>query len=118
MNDYLFDIDETLNPFLQKNIKFVLNDQVYKEGKFILYTHGHFSLNFDIKNNKKNKIETVKIPLPFSFESHNKDNLLFFDYRIKTFTREHKDIELYIKNIKKTTLSRYYDKILTIESVK
>jgi hypothetical protein len=118
MNQYLLDIDDILKPYLQKNIRFIINNQPYKEGKFILYTHGYFSLNFNIRNYRKNKTETVKLPLPFSYEVHKSEDLLYFDYRLKTFIREHKDIENCIKDVKNQTLSKYYDKILTIETVK
>jgi hypothetical protein len=115
MNDYILGINDVLNPFLQKTIRFTINNQIHKEGKFILYTHGYFSLNFNIKNYRKNKIEIIKLPLPFNYELHTEDELLYFDYRLRTFIKEHKDIENCIKNIKNKVLSRYYDKILTIE---
>ena len=118
MNEYLLKLDEALKPFLQKNIRFIINSQPYKEGKFILYTHGYFCLNIDIKNYRKNKTEILKIPLPFKFESHVEDELLYFDYRIKSFILEHKDLDAEIKSIKSSTLSRYYDKVLTIEVLK
>lgn len=118
MNDYLLELDDVLKPFLQKNIRFTINNQPHKEGKFILYTHGYFSLNFNIKNYRKNKMEIIKIPLPFDYEAHESDNLLYFDYRIKTFSKDHKDIEDCIKAIRAPVLSRYYDKILIIEALK
>lgn len=116
MNEYLLKLDQALKPFLQRNIKFTINNQQYKEGKFILYTHGYFSLNFNIRNHRKNKTETLKIPLPFNFEHYLSEGLIYFDYRIKTFAHNI-EIEQTIKDIKKVNLSRYYDKILTIESL-
>lgn len=115
MNDYLLQLDDVLKHFLQRNIKFLINSQFYKEGKFIFYTHGYFSLNFNIKNYRKNKTEILKIPIPFDFEIHRNDNLLYFDYRVKTFSHNNTEIEKYIKTVENPILSRYFDKILTIE---
>ena len=116
MNDYLTSIDNILKQLLQKDIRFVLNDQVNREGKLILFNHGYFTLNFHIKNYRKNKNELFKIPVPFDFEYHDEDGLLYFDYRIKTFSHGNTEIESMIKNIKKPHTSKYYDKILIIET--
>ena len=118
MNDYLVKIDNVLKQLLQKNIKFLLNDQVVKDGKFILFTHGYFSLNFIIYNHKKDKLELIKLPVPFDFEYYEDEGLLYFDYRIKTFSHNDKEIEQFINNIKKPKVSKYYDKILTLETGK
>jgi hypothetical protein len=117
MNDYQMSIDNILKQLLQKNIKFVLNDQVTREGKLILFNHGYFTLNFHIKNHRKNKNELFKLPIPFDFEYHDDDGLLYFDYRIKTFAHGNEEIETMVKGAKKTHLSKYYDKILIIEEM-
>jgi len=118
MNDYLMSIDNVFKNLLQKDIRFVLNNQTTKEGRFILFSHGYFSFNFNIKNYKKNKMELLKLPIPFDYEYYESEGLLYFDYRIKTFSHNDAEIELLIKNIKKPQLSKYYDKILTIEEIK
>lgn len=111
-------IDNVLKNLLQKNIKLVLNDQVMKDGKFILFAHGYFSLNFNIFNNKKDKLELIKLPIPFDFEYYEDEGLLYFDYRIRAFTHNDTELESLISNIKKSQVSKYYDKILTIETRK
>lgn len=118
MNDYLMMIDNVLKNLLQKNIKLTVNSQIVKDGKFILFTHGYFSLNFNIFNSKKEKMELIKLPVPFDFEYYDDEGLLYFDYRIKSFTYNDKELELLINNIKKPHVSKYYDKILTIEARK
>jgi len=116
MNEYLATIDEHLTGLLQKNLRFGLNGNTYREGKLILYTHGYFCLNVNIRNYIKNKNELLKIPIPFDIEFHD-DGLLFFDYRINKFIHNNLTAEKLITNIKKSTLSKFYDKILTIEVV-
>lgn len=115
MNEYLQKIDEGLKPFFQKKIRLLINDQQYKEGRFILYTHGYFSLNLEVENAKKKKTEVIKIPLPFECEYYPDESLLYFDYRIQSFTKEYKILEALIRKMTAPSLSRYYDKIVTIE---
>lgn len=118
MNDYLITIDQVLKNLLQKDIRFILNNQITKEGKFILYNHGYFLFNFNIKNYKKNKLEILKLPIPFNFEYYKEEGLIYFDYRIKSFSHSDNDIDKLIKGVKKPHISKYYDKILTIEEIK
>ena len=114
MNDYVQTIDDHLKALLQKNVKLNLNNNVYREGKLILFSHGYFCLNLHIRNYIKNKNELLKIPLPFDVEYHD-DGLLFFDYRIMKFIHNNVVAKSVIDKIKKKTLSKFYDKILTIE---
>lgn len=117
MNDYLLKLDDHLKPFLQRNIKFLINSQPYKEGKFILYTYGYFSVHFHIKNYRKHKTEILKLPLPFNYEPYPDENLLYLDYRLHTFAHDAEIIQL-INKVKNPILSRFYDKIVTIETYK
>jgi len=117
MNDYLTTIDEVFKGLLQKDIRFVLNNQTTREGKLILFNHGYFSINLNIKNYKKNKLEVLKLPIPFNFEVYQDEGLLYFDYRVKTFVHNNSEMLILINNIKKPHISKYYDKILIIEEV-
>jgi len=117
LNDYLHKLDETLKPLLLRDIRFTINSQHYKEGNFVLYNYGYFSINFSLKNYRKHKTEIIKIPLPFNVEYYEDEKLLYFDYRLHSFCHDKEIIEL-IKKVKKPMLSRFYDKIVTIEVYK
>lgn len=119
MNDYVYSIDKNLEEFLQKDIIFRFNEHIFKRGKLIIFTHGYFSFLFSLnnpkKNNpKKNKHEVLKIPVPFNTSSTS--NKIIFDYRIKTLFKNDV-IEKLFKDVKKPNLSKFYDKILTIEVI-
>lgn len=115
MNDYIYDIDTQINNFLQKELIFQINNQTFKRGKLIIYAHGYFSYLFTIKNNKKSKNEILKLPIPF-FSSFD-EKVITFDYRIKTLFTGNKQLEEMLKEVKKPNISKFYDKILTIEVI-
>ena len=115
MNDYVYDIDKQLDNFLQKELVFKLNEQSFKRGQLIIYSHGYFTFLFTIRNHRKNKNEILKIPVPFS--TTMEDNKVTFDYRIKTLFTGNKMIEDAFKEVKKPNISKFYDKLLTIEAI-
>lgn len=109
--DYINNLDNQLKSFLQKTIKFNINNKTYKEGQLINYNFTYYGIFFNIRGRKK---EIVKVPIPFDFEYHDEDELLYFDYRIKTFSNNDIEVENYLENIKKQKVSKYYNKILEI----
>jgi hypothetical protein len=115
MNDYIYNIDSQIDTLLQRELVFRLNDQTFKRGRLIIYSHGYFTLLFTIKNHKKMKNEVLKVPIPFL--STIEDTTITFDYRIKTLFTGNAELESMLKEVKKPNLSKFYDKLLTIEAI-
>lgn len=101
---------------LQKNLSFELNNKTYKEGKLIIFYQRNFYLTFVLDTPKKKK-EKVEIPIPFDVELHEDDDLIYFDYRIKTLAKHAPEIE---NNLicypSKVAGNKFWDTILTISS--
>jgi hypothetical protein len=104
MEKHLKYIDTTLKNHLQKEVSLFLNDKVYKTGKFILYSFQDYHIEFDVIFN--NKIKKILLPVPFNIEHYIEDNLIYFDYRIKS---------LYTELAFNEKQNRFYNKILEIQ---
>jgi hypothetical protein len=113
VKDIIFEIDSLLKNYLQKDLEFSLNGKTLKSGKLLLFEHGHFNFVFYIKT--KNKEMSLKLPFPFDFSLKN--DILYFDYKIKTFTRDVEKINSIVKSIKVKSPSKFYDSILKIKVV-
>lgn len=101
---------------LQKNLTLELNKKIYKQGKLILFYQKNFYLTFVMDTVKKNK-EKVEIPIPFEHEIHEDDNLIYFDYRIKTLSKHAPEIETnLIVYPTKVAGNKFWDTILTINA--
>lgn len=103
---------------LQKNLTFEIRNKTFKKGRLILFHQKNFYLVFLLeKIGDPNNPEKVEIPIPFSFELHEADNLLFFDYRIKTITKDTPIVEPLLKMYSQSSTGhRFLDTILTINA--
>ena len=106
-------VDELLKYFLQKHVKLFLNNKLYKSGKVILFKHKNYFIELIIQTENKDK--KVEIPIPFLIENHKEDNLVFFDYRLKTVAKLGSNIYNKLLFLSKKCKSRYFDSILEIE---
>lgn len=114
-------LENILKRYFQKHIKIIIDNEEYKSGKFLLYRFltyaNNYHLEFHIQRSKK--IDIIKIPYPFAVEEHAEDNLIYFDYRIKTFSKNNKKIEQKIKNFASTEegllINKFYDRIVEFE---
>jgi hypothetical protein len=101
---------------LQKEITLELNKKQLKKGKLILFYQKNFFLVFLLKTAKKEK-EKVEIPIPYDTEIHIEDNLVYFDYRIKSLAKYAPEIE---NNLiffpKKVVGNKFWDTILCINA--
>ena len=113
MNEYLTYIDDLLKDALLSNIIITIDGNNYKEGVLISFTHNFYNLNLILKNKRKIKNDILKIPLPFDVQTDKK--IIIFDYRVQTFSKNNKNIEKIINDLKKPCISKFYDKILSIE---
>jgi hypothetical protein len=65
----------------------------------------------------KKKREKVEIPIPFEVEVHEEDNLVYFDYRLKTLAKHAPEVENYLKVYSsKKTSNKFWNTILTIDA--
>ena len=109
------ELEDVCKFLLQKDITLELNRKTYKKGKLILFYQKNFFLVFIMKTNKKEK-EKIEIPIPYGIELHEEDNLVFFDYRIKTLSKYSPEIETnLILYPKKVAGNKFWDTILSID---
>jgi hypothetical protein len=101
---------------LQKNLRLEVKNKLFKQGKLILFYQKNFYITF-VMNTLKKKDEKVELPIPFGFELHQKDNLIYFDYRIQTLAKYAPDIETnLIIYPKKSSTNKFWNSILLIDA--
>lgn len=105
-------LDELLKSFLQRKVSFELDKKIFKTGKIILYSQKYFYIALILTTDKK-KQEKIDIPIPFNFEIHREDNLVYFDYRISTLAQNNKELIELMQSVV-STKNKYLNKILTI----
>ena len=99
---------------LQRDVKFIINSKVLREGKLILLNLKDYYIEciFIVKDDKKKLYE---IPAPFKINLG--DNKIEFDYTVQTVTRKHLSngvaIKMLVHDLGKK--SKFYDNVLTIE---
>ena len=65
----------------------------------------------------KNKREKIEIPIPFGVEMHEDDDLVFFDYRLKTLAKQAPEVENYLRVYSsKKNSNKFWNSILTIDA--
>lgn len=115
MNEYIQNIENIFKELLLKRVQIFINKKLYKEGQFTLFTYNYFSINIHLKNDKKKKMEILKIPLPFDVIKSRIDEPVILDYRISTFAYHNKAIENKVMTLAKATLSRYFNNVVVIK---
>jgi hypothetical protein len=83
----LFSENPILISFLQKNVTFSIKGKVIKKGKLLLFRKTHYFIQFSLETSKKYR-ENIELPFPFGLEYYPQDQLLYFDYRIKSLTTD------------------------------
>jgi hypothetical protein len=107
-------LEETCKSLLQRQVSFELNNKIFKQGQLILFYQKNFYLIFIINTSKRDK-DKIEIPIPFAIETHSEDNLVYFDYRIKTLSKLAPEVENYLKVYPSAGVkNKYWDNILTI----
>jgi hypothetical protein len=110
------DIEKACKYLLQKDITLEIKNKVFKQGKLILFYQRNFFITFVMNTAKKNK-EKIEIPIPYNVELHESDNLIYFDYRIKTLAKHAPNIETHlILYPKKISGNKFWDSILLINT--
>jgi hypothetical protein len=110
------DIEKACKFLLQKNITLELKNKTYKQGKLIIFYQTNFYITFILNTAKKEK-EKVDIPIPYGVEFYDDENLIYFDYRIKSLSKHAPEIEtnllVYPKKIKN---NKFWDTTLLIST--
>jgi hypothetical protein len=110
------DIEKACKYLLQKNITLDIKNKTYKQGKLILFYQRNFYITF-VMNTDKKENEKVEIPIPYGIEIHKDENLIYFDYRIKTLSKHAPEIEMNLMVYpKKITGNKFWDSILLINA--
>ena len=92
---------------LQKQLLFTLGDRIIKKGKLLLFRRVHYYIQISLATDKTTR-ENFEIPIPFRVENYDEENLLYFDYRLKSLNIQNlPDIPLKVS-------SSYFNKILEI----
>lgn len=101
-------IEAFLTNNFQKNIEIEVDDKSIKKGKFILYkiasvtNYFHIELYIERPTNRE-KIDTIKIPIPFEYEAYPDEGLLYFDYRVNSLFRNNYERATFTSLIDTTT---------------
>ena len=108
------DIEPFLKEILQRDVKFIVNDKVLREGKVIIFYIKDFYVSFTLYT-KKNQSKTYDIPLPYDVSSST--NCLVLDYSLHKIHRGRPALKKLIEKISTTVgkKSKLYDNIMTIE---
>ena len=116
MTIYGTSIEKACKFLLQKQLTLELSKKTYKQGKMILFYQKNFYLTFIMDTEKKPK-EKIEIPIPFDIEIHEEDDLVYFDYRIKTLSKHAPGIENHLMVYpSKVAGNKFWDTILTINA--
>ena len=107
-------LEDACKFLLQKNLTLELGNKTFKQGKLILFYQKNFYLTFLMDTVKKQR-EKIEIPIPYDVEIHEADDLVYFDYRLKTLAKHAPEIEMYLKVYSsKKTSNKFWNTILTI----
>ena len=109
------ELESVLKQLLQKQLKFWVNNKVWREGRLLLFKQSGFYLELIIKSKKKDK-EKFEIPIPFKHTFCFEKNTVIFSYELGALTGENnKDISWTLGNIKPIRKSRFYNVALEIQ---
>lgn len=115
MNISKTDIEDACMFLLQKKVSFEINNKAIKQGKVLLFYQKNFYITLILETAKKSN-EKFEIPIPYKVETHKSDNLVFFDYRIQTLSKNCPEIEPFIrKKFSKKNSNKFWNAILTID---
>ena len=109
-------LEEVCKFLLQRTVTMEIANKTFKEGKLLLFYQKNFYLTFIMDTDKK-KREKIEIPIPYDIELHEEDDLVYFDYRLKTLAKHAPEIENYLKVYSsKKNSNKFWNTILTIDA--
>jgi len=107
-------IDNVLKNILQKNIKFIINNKLHKEGKFILFKYNTYFIEFILQDVCTNKKKKVEIPIPFNIIKGKSHNKIYFDYSLSTLAFNKDKISDSLKKLIKRGHNRFFNNIMEV----
>jgi hypothetical protein len=111
-------IEKACKFLLQKKVVMEVKNKNYKQGKIILFYQKNFYITFVMETAKKSN-EKVEVPIPYDVELYADENLVYFDYRIKTLAKHAPEIETNLLIYpKKISGNKFWDSILLINANK
>ena len=105
-------LDATLKNLLQRSLKFKLHNNVWRNGRVILYKQSGFFIEVTIQSKKRERFE---LPIPFDIVISCDKKKIYFDYRFSTFVNNNKELQSLIGKLLPDTRNRFYDTVLEIE---
>ncbi len=95
-----------LNYFLQRNIVFVLDNKIIKEGRLVLYNEKDYYLVLYMRsgNNEQKKFE---IPYPFAIQQQN--NCLILDYSLSAISGGDSELYYRLVSLNQNSNSKFYN---------
>lgn len=110
------DIEKACKFLLQKEIVIELKNKTHKQGKVVLFYQKNFYITLVMNTLKKEK-EKVELPIPYGVEFYEDEDLIYFDYRIKTLSKHAPEIETNLLVYpKKISGNKFWDSILLINA--
>jgi hypothetical protein len=107
-------LDTYFKEFFQKNVQFILRNKPYKKGRFINFKISGCYISFIVQTEKKKDI----FEIPFPFAINNKNNSVFFDYRLETLCEQDPVLLVNLKTTTRIKNSKFYNTTLTITPLK
>jgi hypothetical protein len=109
-------LEESCKFLLQKKITLEINNKIIKQGKLLIFQQKNFYINF-IFEKTSNKVEKIEIPIPYDIENYYDENLIYFDYRLKSLSKFSPEIETNLLFYpKKISGNKFWDTILIINA--
>jgi hypothetical protein len=112
----IFEIEESLKDYLQKNITICIDNKILKQGRLILFCIKDFFCVFTLVTDAKtNKKIIYELPYPFIFQK-NSSNLIF-DYTLNTFCNVNRDTCQKVEDLQLKKTSKLFNKKVSVYSL-
>lgn len=106
--------EDVLVSLLQHTLQIRVAGKSIRNGRLVHFKRVHYVFQLIFINGKGNR-ETLELPLPFGVEMYGDENLIYFDYRMKTLSHGDPDLLFKIRKVKNTNSSVFFDRIVEIE---
>lgn len=107
------DLEEVLKGILQERVDFIIDDKKWRSGKVLIFKQSGFFIEFLIETDIKQ--ERFEVPIPFNTDIEIKNNQVIFDYTIRTFAHQNKEILDLISKLDIHGKSKFYDTKMIIK---
>jgi len=105
-------VEEILKYLLQRQILFMINERVIKQGKLILFKQNNYCVDLHLHQHKKEGLLIYTIPIPFNIAKSSYSVL--FDYRLAALVKNNDRLLQMVKNVAPARKTKFYDTLLTI----